>query len=99
MLIYIGNENNVSPSNWPLMHLQPFYKNTFGFKKGMFPKAEAIEKGIVLLPFSESLTDGQAGNVAGLVLTYCAYEDKFEIVNSGHIKQIADLYSSPFHRI
>jgi len=38
------------------LHLQPYYKNTFGYSGGEFPNAEEVYKKIVSLPIYPSLT-------------------------------------------
>ncbi len=39
------------------IHLQPFYKNMFGYKEGDFPIAEDISKRTLALPFYNNLTE------------------------------------------
>ena len=39
------------------IHLQPFYKKMFGYKKGDFPVAENISKRTLALPFFNNLTE------------------------------------------
>lgn len=41
------------------IHLQPFYKEMFGFKDGDFPVAESISKRTLALPFFSNLTKRQ----------------------------------------
>lgn len=41
------------------IHLQPFYKNKFGYKEGYFPIAEDISKRTLALPFFNNLTEQQ----------------------------------------
>jgi perosamine synthetase len=43
----------------PPSHLQPAYKKVFGFKKGMFPRAEGILQRVVCLPMFVQMTDEQ----------------------------------------
>ncbi|VVB97658.1 UDP-4-amino-4-deoxy-L-arabinose--oxoglutarate aminotransferase [uncultured archaeon] len=43
----------------PPSHLQPAYQKVFGYKKGMFPKAEGILKRVVCLPMFVQMTDEQ----------------------------------------
>lgn len=51
-------ENGIQCSNYfQSIHLQPFYKNEFGYKKGDFPMAEGISKRTVALPFFNNLTE------------------------------------------
>ena len=40
---------------FPPIHLQPFYRETFGFKEGDFPVTESISKRTVALPFYTGL--------------------------------------------
>ena len=46
------------------IHLQPFYRATFGFKPGDFPVTERVAASTLALPFSSRLTDGDAAYVA-----------------------------------
>lgn len=39
------------------LHLQPYYANKYGFKRGLFPNAEAIYDGIISLPLYPKLKD------------------------------------------
>ena len=39
------------------IHLQPFYKNKFGFTKGSFPITEEIASRTLALPFYSNLTE------------------------------------------
>jgi len=42
---------------FPCIHLQPFYKQQFGFEKGDFPIAESIAERTIALPFHNKLDD------------------------------------------
>jgi perosamine synthetase len=46
------------------IHLQPFYRATFGFQPGDFPVTERIAASTLALPFSSQLTDDDAAYVA-----------------------------------
>jgi len=39
------------------IHLQPFYKNMFGYKKGDFPTAENVSSRTIALPFYSNLSE------------------------------------------
>jgi perosamine synthetase len=39
------------------IHLQPFYKKSFGFKTGDFPVAENVADRTLALPFYNNLTE------------------------------------------
>jgi len=45
------------------IHLQKYYKKTFGFKRGDFPNAEYISDRTVSLPFSAALSDQDVDDV------------------------------------
>ena len=46
------------------IHLQPFYRSTFGFEPGDFPVTERVAASTLALPFSSRLTDDEVGCVA-----------------------------------
>lgn len=45
------------------IHLQPFYRERFGFGAGDFPVAERVASGTLALPFSSRLTDDQVDQI------------------------------------
>jgi perosamine synthetase len=46
--------------HWPLpIHLQPWYRETFGYKEGMFPHAEKLAKTALSLPIHPAVTGEQ----------------------------------------
>ncbi len=46
------------------LHLQPFYRASFGFEPGDFPVTERVAASTLALPFSSRLTDAQVAEVA-----------------------------------
>ncbi len=42
---------------FPCIHLQPFYREGFGFGPGMFPIAESVSQRTIALPFHNELTE------------------------------------------
>jgi perosamine synthetase len=40
---------------FPCIHLQPFYREKFGFRPGMFPIAESVSQRTIALPFYNQL--------------------------------------------
>jgi len=50
---------------FPCIHLQPFYREQFGFRPGMFPIAEAVSQRTIAVPFFNSLTEKDVEIVAG----------------------------------
>jgi perosamine synthetase len=53
-------EKGVGCSNYfPPIHLQPFYRKLFGYKKGDFPVTEKVSERTVALPFYNNLREEQ----------------------------------------
>ncbi len=53
--------HEVGASNYfPCIHLQPFYRESFGFNEGDFPIAESISQRTIALPFFTQLDEHQA---------------------------------------
>ena len=50
------------------LHLQPFYRSSFGFKEGDFPVAERVAATTLALPFSSRLTDDDVAFVCETLL-------------------------------
>jgi perosamine synthetase len=72
------------------IHLQPFYRATFGFKPGDFPVTERIAASTLALPFSSRLTDEDVAYVADALV---------DIVNGdrGPTKEPSDARVNPEH--
>jgi perosamine synthetase len=49
---------------FPCIHLQPFYREAFGFREGDFPIAESVSSRTVALPFFGDMTDREIDLVA-----------------------------------
>ncbi len=47
----------------PCVHLLPFYRERFGFRRGQFPIAEAVAERSLALPFFGEMTDGEVDRV------------------------------------
>lgn len=63
-MIHALRNNGVMCSNYfPPIHLQPFYVEQFGFKRGDFPVCEALSDRTIALPFHGQLTEGQVDTV------------------------------------
>lgn len=45
------------------LHLQPYYREMYGYKRGDFPNADFISERTLSIPFSAKLTDGDVGDV------------------------------------
>jgi perosamine synthetase len=51
------------------IHLQPYYRERFGFKPGDFPVTERVAAGTLAIPFSSLLTDDQIDRVCDALLS------------------------------
>jgi perosamine synthetase len=51
----------------PCIHLQPFYRERFGFKGGEFPVAERAATRSLALPFFNSMTEEQVERVCAVL--------------------------------
>ena len=58
------------------LHIQPFYKKTFGYKKGDFPKAEYYYERAITLPLFPKMTDNEVKRVIKTVKTILAQYSK-----------------------
>jgi len=45
------------------IHLQPFYRERFGYREGDFPVTESVARSTLALPFSGVMTEEQVGYV------------------------------------
>jgi perosamine synthetase len=59
-------KRGIGCSNYfPPIHLQPFYVEMFGFKKGDFPITEHVSERTITLPFYSKLTESEVDFVVG----------------------------------
>ena len=57
-------ERGISTSvHFRAIHLHPYYRDRFGFTRGMFPNAEAVSDTTLSLPVSPALSDGDVDRV------------------------------------
>lgn len=68
------------------LHLHPYYRKKYGYKKGDFPHAEFVSDRTISLPFSAKLTDKDVEDVVTAVrkvtLYYQANETKLKKIKS-----------------
>jgi perosamine synthetase len=50
---------------FPCIHLQPLYRERFGFEPGMFPIAESVSQRTIALPFFNAMTERDVDIVGG----------------------------------
>ena len=53
------------------IHLQPYYKKKYGFKKGNFPEAEKFYIKEISLPIYYSLKNKEVYKITKKIKTYC----------------------------
>ena len=57
-------EKRIGCSNYfPPIHLQPFYKKSFGYREGDFPITESVSRRTVALPFHNNLSKEEVSRV------------------------------------
>ncbi|MDQ7824289.1 MAG: DegT/DnrJ/EryC1/StrS family aminotransferase [Candidatus Eremiobacteraeota bacterium] len=63
-LLWALQERNIGVAvNFRAIHLMSYYRETFGFQRGMFPRAERIGDSTLSLPLYPKLTDGEISRV------------------------------------
>lgn len=65
-LMHKLNEKGIQTKTYfyPPIHLQPFYKQLFGYKEGDFPVAEGVAKETLAIPFFTQMTSTEIHQVA-----------------------------------
>jgi len=63
----IGCRNYFSP-----IHLQPFYRERFGLREGMFPVPESVAARTIALPFFNRLGEGEVLRVRDALAEFFA---------------------------
>lgn len=66
-------ENIGAAVHYPLVHLQPFYRETFGFREGTCRVAEATQPRLLTLPLFPAMTDGDVQDVVKAVTKVLEY--------------------------
>jgi len=57
-IMHLLQEKGIECSNYfPPIHLQPFYRKMYGFRKGSFPVAESVSERTIALPFYNYLRE------------------------------------------
>lgn len=59
----LHKENIGTGIHYRAVHVHPYYRETFGYRDGDLPNADAISDRTLSLPFSTKLTDDDAGDV------------------------------------
>jgi dTDP-4-amino-4,6-dideoxygalactose transaminase len=69
----IQGENVGIGVHFRAVHLHPFYADTFGFRRGMFPVAEHYSDRTISLPLYPKMTDRDADDVIAAVRKVIAH--------------------------
>ena len=67
---------------FPAIHLQPLYRERFGFTRGTFPHCESISARTLALPFFGALSDAQMTHVVEALHTHLPACAPSEVVSS-----------------
>lgn len=59
VMAYLEEDGVPSRAYFPPIHLQPFYRQRFGYGEGDFPITEAVARSTLALPFSSVMTEQQ----------------------------------------
>jgi dTDP-4-amino-4,6-dideoxygalactose transaminase len=72
----LHKENIGTGIHFIAVHLHPYYKNTYGYKRGDFPNAEFISDRTISLPLSAKLSDQDVKDVIRAVRKVILYFSK-----------------------
>jgi perosamine synthetase len=65
VIAHLAQAGVASKAYLPVIHLQPFYRERFGFRGGEFPVAEAVAARSVALPFFTAMGESEVDRIAG----------------------------------
>jgi dTDP-4-amino-4,6-dideoxygalactose transaminase len=63
IMMALRAENIGVQLHYPLVHLHPFYRKTFGYGDGLCPVAESVERRLMTLPLFPAMTDSDQDDV------------------------------------
>ncbi len=63
LLTRLSDEGIAASLHFQALHLQPYYRERYGFKPGMFPEAERVSDQVMSLPLGGGTTDDEAWTV------------------------------------
>lgn len=63
----LSNRNIGASVHFIPIHLHPFYRDKYGYRRGDFPRAEHAYERLVSLPLHPGLSDGDVADVVGVV--------------------------------
>ncbi len=65
LMAHLSDEGIATSLHFQALHLQPYYRQRYGFKPGMFPEAERVSAEVMSLPLGGGTTDDEAWTVVG----------------------------------
>lgn len=71
------------------LHLHPFYKNKYGYKRGMFPNAEYVSDRTISIPFSAALTDKDFRDVIRAIRKVLLYYSESRPTKAGKSRYLS----------
>ena len=70
----ISRENIGLGIHFVSLHLHPYYKETFGYRRGDFPKSEFISDRTLSIPLSSKLSDADVEDVIQAITKVLTYD-------------------------
>lgn len=65
LMAHLSAEGIATSLHFQALHLQPYYRERYGFTRGMFPEAERVSDQVMSLPLGGGTTDDEAWTVVG----------------------------------
>ncbi len=65
LMTRLSTEGIATSLHFQALHLQPYYRERYGFTRGMFPEAERVSDQVMSLPLGGATTDDEAWTVVG----------------------------------
>jgi perosamine synthetase len=72
----LGERGIAAKAYLPCIHLQPFYRERFGYRGGEFPVAEQVAERSLALPFFTGITEDQVERVCTAMRELVAHSDR-----------------------
>jgi perosamine synthetase len=82
VLAHLRDANIGCAPYFPAIHLQPYYRDRFGFARGDFPVCESVADRTFALPFFGGMTEAQVARVADVLTAVVA-----SISPHGHLQR------------
>lgn len=60
---FLNHTRNHSYGFWRAVHMEPFYREKYGYRQGQFPKSENAGESVIFIPLYEHFSDDMARDV------------------------------------